>query len=90
VDCEAENNMFVATDSDAILGVASVTSRGEVTLNYVSPDVRFRGVSTALLQRLEAKAVELGNERCVLRTRSFYLSAGYEEQGLPKRGFFTI
>ena len=37
-----DNHMFVATDGDAILGVACVTSCGEVTLNYVSPDVRFR------------------------------------------------
>ena len=75
-----DNHMFVATDGDAILGVACVTSCGEVTLNYVSPDVRFRGVSKALLQRLEAKAAELGNERCVLTStgtaRLFYLSAG--------------
>ena len=88
-----DNHMFVATDGDAILGVACVTSCGEVTLNYVSPDVRFRGVSKALLQRLEAKAAELGNERCVLTStgtaRLFYLSAGYEEQGLPTGGFFT-
>src|SRR5262249_18892822 len=85
--------MFVATDGDAILGVACVTSCGEVTLNYVSPDVRFRGVSKALLQRLEAKAAELGNDRCALTStgtaRLFCLSAGYEEQGLPKSGFFT-
>ena len=88
-----DNHMFVATDGDAILGVACVISCGEVTLNYVSADVRFRGVSKTLLQRLEAKAAELGNERCVLTStgtaRLFYLSAGYEEQGLPTGGFFT-
>jgi N-acetylglutamate synthase-like GNAT family acetyltransferase len=87
------NHMFVATDGEAILGVASVTTSGEITLNYVSPDARFRGVSRALLRRVEAKAAELGNERCVLTStgtaRLFYLSAGYEEQGLPKSGFFT-
>ena len=89
-----DNHTFVATDGDAILGVACVTSCGEVTLNYVSPDVRFRGVSKALLQRLEAKAAALGNEQCVLTStgtaRLFYLSAGYQEQqGLPKGGFIT-
>jgi N-acetylglutamate synthase-like GNAT family acetyltransferase len=85
--------MFVATDDEAIVGVASVTTSGEITLNYVSPDARFRGVSKALLKRLEAKAAELGNERCVLTStvtaRLFYLSAGYEEQGFPVSGFFT-
>ena len=73
-------HMFVATDGKAIVGVAAVTTSGEVTLNYVSPDARFRGVSKALLKRLEAKAAELGNERCVLTStdtaRGFYLSAG--------------
>src|SRR5262245_26981823 len=58
-----DNNMFAATDGDAILGVACVTSCCEVTLNYVSPDVRFRGVSKALLQRLEAKAWNLATVR---------------------------
>lgn len=88
-----DNYMFVATDGEAILGVASVTTSGEVILNYVSPEARFRGISKALLQRLEAKAAELGNETCVLTStgtaRSFYLSAGYEERGLPTSGFFT-
>jgi GNAT superfamily N-acetyltransferase len=86
-------HMFVATNGKAIVGVAAVTTSGEVTLNYVSPDARFRGVSKALLKRLEAKATELGNERCVLTStdtaRAFYLSAGYEEQGFPMTGFFT-
>jgi len=88
-----DNHVFVATDGEAILGVASVTTGGEITLNYVSPDARFQGVSKALLKHLEAKAEELGNERCVLTStltaRLFYLSAGYEEQGLPQSGFFT-
>src|SRR5262249_16174213 len=87
------NHLFFPTDGEAILGVASVTTRGEITHNYVSPDARFRGVSKALLKRLEVKAAEPGNERCVLTSsltaRLFYLSAGYEEQGLPKSGFFT-
>jgi stringent starvation protein B len=40
--------MFVVTDGEAILGVAAVTASGEVILNYVSPDARFRGISKAL------------------------------------------
>lgn len=88
-----DNHMFVATDGEAIVGVASVTTPGEITLNYVSPDARFRGVSKALLKRLETKAAELGNETCVLTStptaRLFYLSAGYEEQGIPESSFFT-
>ena len=48
----ADNSLMVATEDERILAVGSVTDRGEVTLNYVSPDARFRGVSRALLAAL--------------------------------------
>ena len=81
-----DNHMFVATEGDAILGVACVTTCGEVILNYVSPDVRFRGASKALLQRLEAKAAELGNERCVL-TSTARLVCFIFRQGMRRRDY---
>jgi GNAT superfamily N-acetyltransferase len=88
-----EGHMLVAVAGGEILGVAAVRSSGEVTLNYVSPASRFRGVSKALLQRLEATAVALGCDRCVLTStvtaRRFYLAAGYRELGPPTSGFFT-
>jgi GNAT superfamily N-acetyltransferase len=90
---QADNHVFVATDGSAIVAVGSVTSSGEITLNYVSPDARFAGISKALLKRLEAKACELGNDTCTLTStetaRLFYLSAGYEERGSPKKLFGT-
>jgi GNAT superfamily N-acetyltransferase len=80
----ADNHVFVATKGNAILAVGAVTSSGEIILNYVSPDARFAGVSKALLNRLEAKALELGNHTCTLTStetaRRFYLSAGYQQQ----------
>jgi predicted GNAT family acetyltransferase len=80
----ADNHVFVATEGSAILAVGAVTSSGEITLNYVSPDARFAGVSKALLNRLEAKTLELGNHTCTLTStetaRRFYLSAGYQQQ----------
>jgi N-acetylglutamate synthase-like GNAT family acetyltransferase len=80
----ADNHVFVATERNAIVAVGAVTSSGEITLNYVSPDARFAGVSKALMNRLEAKARELGNHTCTLTStetaRRFYLSAGYEQQ----------
>ena len=73
-----------------MLGVGAVTCSGEITLNYVLPDARFQGISKALLQQLEAKALELGNGMCSLTStetaRRFYLSAGYKERGLPTVG----
>jgi GNAT superfamily N-acetyltransferase len=81
------NSVLVAASDAAILAVGSVTDRGEITLNYVSPDARFQGVSRALLRALEARARERGNTRCTLRSteaaRRFYASAGYSETEPP-------
>ena len=60
------NTLLVAVEGEAILAVGSVTDAGEITLNYVAPAARFRGVSRALLRALEARAVERGNARCTL------------------------
>jgi GNAT superfamily N-acetyltransferase len=82
--------VFVATEGETILGVAVMTKAGEITLNYVAPDARFRGVSKALIDRLEAEARELGLDRCTLNStetaRQFYLSRGYQEQIAPTNG----
>ena len=43
-----------------------MTSAGEITLNYVSPAARFRGISKRLLQQLEAEALTRGNTRVTL------------------------
>ncbi|WP_342804311.1 GNAT family N-acetyltransferase [Bradyrhizobium sp. CSA112] len=79
------NSLLLAVDGDAILAVGSVTDAGEITLNYVAPDARFRGVSRALLGALEARAVERGNVRCTLTSTEtahrFYRSAGYVDDG---------
>jgi GNAT superfamily N-acetyltransferase len=81
------NSVLVAAESGSILAVGSVTSVGNITLNYVSPDARFRGVSRALLRALEARALELGNTQCTListgTARQFYLANGYVKNGEP-------
>jgi GNAT superfamily N-acetyltransferase len=63
---QSGNSLLLAVEIDAILGVGSVTDAGEITLNYVAPVARFRGVSRALLKALEARAIERGNSRCTL------------------------
>jgi len=77
------NSLLVAVKGGSILGVGAVTGTGEITLNYVSPDARFRGISRALLGALEARAAERGHVRCMListeTARQFYLAAGYIE-----------
>jgi GNAT superfamily N-acetyltransferase len=64
------NSVLVAVDieTDNILGVGCVTDDGEITLNYVSPDARLRGVSAALLVDLEKRAIERGNAACRLES----------------------
>jgi GNAT superfamily N-acetyltransferase len=79
---------LVAVEHGTILAVGGgLTKTGHITLNYVSPDARFRGVSRALLAALEARAIERGNTRCTLNStetaREFYLANGYVIDGLP-------
>src|SRR5712675_303707 len=63
-----DNSLMVAVEHERILAVGWVTNIGEITLNYVSPDARFRGVSTHLLEALERRAIELGNNRFQLES----------------------
>jgi GNAT superfamily N-acetyltransferase len=87
-----DNSLLVAVDDDdSILAVGSVNDAGEITLNYVSPHARFRGVSRALLAALEARAAERGNTACNLHSTEtahrFYLANGYADDGEPIRKF---
>jgi GNAT superfamily N-acetyltransferase len=70
-----------------------VNGAGEITLNYVSPDVRFQGVSRSLLAALEARAAARGHDRCTLfsteTARRFYRDAGYVDTGPPDSKFGT-
>jgi GNAT superfamily N-acetyltransferase len=85
------SSLLVAVENDAVLAVGGVKDDGEITLNYVAPKARFRGVSTALLKTLEARAVERGAiEITLLSTetaRRFYLARGYRDVG-PSLGKF--
>ena len=56
-----DNHMLVADDDGAILGVAAIQRSGKITLNYVSPDARFRGVSKALMTRARGEGVGAGH-----------------------------
>jgi GNAT superfamily N-acetyltransferase len=88
-----DNSLMVAVDGGAIVAVGSTTDGGEIQLNYVSPNARFRGVSRALLAALEDRALARGNAKCHListeTARRFYLAAGYVEDGPPQGKFGT-
>lgn len=87
------NSVLVAADSDRVSAVGCITDDGEITLNYVSPDARFCGVSTTLLAELERRAIERGNTLCRLEStetaRRFYRDRGYSEEGPAGRKFGT-
>jgi GNAT superfamily N-acetyltransferase len=78
---QAASRLFVAVEAGRILGVGMMDAKGEIMLNYVSPDARLRGVSKALLGHMEAEACRLGVMECRLEStrtaRRFYRSAGY-------------
>lgn len=82
--------LLVAEADGAVLGVGAANAAGEITLNYVSPDARFRGVSKAMLSALESWLRASGQVRATLTsTRTahrFYLSAGYRDAGTPVGG----
>jgi GNAT superfamily N-acetyltransferase len=88
---QPERGVLVAVEDDTILAVGSVGNTGEITMNYVSPHARFRGVSRALLAALEARAAERGNTVCHLHSTEtahrFYLANGYVDDGEPIRKF---
>jgi GNAT superfamily N-acetyltransferase len=87
------NSLMVGVEAEKILAVGAVTDAGEITLNYVSPDARFRGVSRTLLAALERRAAERGNDACALTSTAtaqrFYLANGYVETGAARSNFGT-
>jgi GNAT superfamily N-acetyltransferase len=81
-----DSSLLMAVESGAIVAVG-----GEILLNYVSPDARFRGVSRALLAGLESRAAERGARQCRLESTEtahrFYRAAGYVDDGAPTEKF---
>ena len=63
---QPSNSALVAVRATTLLGIGMVSDQGEITLNYVSPDARFQGVTRALLAAMEARALALGNVAVIL------------------------
>lgn len=82
--------LVAVAGDETILGVALMSKAGEIRLNYVSPDARFAGVSTALIGALETAAVVLGVPRLSLNSTAtaypFYLARGFQDAGEPQTG----
>jgi GNAT superfamily N-acetyltransferase len=88
-----DNSLLLVSEDETILAVGAVTDVGEITLNYVSPNARFRGASRILLAALEARATQRGNLRCTLfsteTAHRFYRARGYVDDGPPDRKYGT-
>lgn len=76
--------LLVAVWDSKIVGVGMASLSGEILLNYVHPEARFRGVSKAILAALEAALRLQGAQRCQLEStvtaRSFYESCGFHSE----------
>lgn len=72
---------LVAERAGRIIGVGMANLQGEIQLNYVHPEARFAGVSSALLAALEAdlRACKLRDCRLesTITARPFYEGRGY-------------
>jgi GNAT superfamily N-acetyltransferase len=86
-------HVLVASEGEAIAGVASAAANGEILLNYVSPDFRFRGVSKALVSALETYLRTQGCRRAFLSStqtaHAFYRGMGYRDAG-PSEAWRTM
>ncbi|CCD89038.1 putative Acetyltransferase, GNAT family [Bradyrhizobium sp. ORS 285] len=84
-------SLLVAVEEETILAVGGLAHPNEITVNYVSPQARFRGLSSAMVAVLEQRAAGLGaREIELLSTETahrFYLARGYVDVGTPAGKF---
>lgn len=64
----AQRRVFIATEYGRVVGVCALKPPGEITLNYVSPDARFRGVTKALPRQAELEVSDLGAKTVMLQS----------------------
>jgi hypothetical protein len=82
----SDNRLFVAERHGAVAAVGGINTSREIILNYVSPEHRFAGVSSALLSAMEQA---LGSGEATLDSTAtahrFYLSRGWIDTGAVER-----
>jgi GNAT superfamily N-acetyltransferase len=87
---DPRGRMFVAELDGRVAAVGAVSDSGEVTLNYVAPRARFRGVSKAMLVALEAElramGVTEGRLEATTTALRFYEAAGWVADGPQAEG----
>lgn len=87
---EPETSVLVAEEGGEIVCVGAFRG-SEVQLIYVAPSHRFRGVSKAMLRRLEnemrRQGVVVSRLTSTATARHFYRAAGWREDGKPVEMF---
>jgi hypothetical protein len=83
---QPENIVLVALDDeDTVWAVGACTRSGEITLNHVSPDKRFEGLSLAMINTLESRLRQEKVKRATLMSTQtahhFYLRRAYFNTG---------
>jgi GNAT superfamily N-acetyltransferase len=90
---DPNTSVLLVIENEDVLAVGQVRDEGEITLNYVSPQARFRGASTALINAMEIRAGARGATRCHLASTEtahrFYLARGYADIGTSESMFGT-
>lgn len=80
--------IHVAEISEAIVAVGGIDDVSGITLNYVAPDYRFRGVSKKMLRSLESVLRVKGAVQAKLTSteaaHSFYQAAGWQDVAEPE------
>lgn len=82
--------MFVAETGGVVGAVGAINGADTIGLNYVAPAFRFRGLSRALLARMEAEMAVRGTEIGYLVSTQtalrFYRACGWQDAGPPEGG----
>lgn len=84
----SDRYIVVAEQNGLVLAVGGASRSGEIILNYVAPEARFKGVSKSILAALEAYLRSLGWAQSTLTSTrtayAFYVAMGYKDAGQPE------
>jgi hypothetical protein len=86
----SEQNIALVAERDKVLvGFGLLSLPDTIALLYVSPDVRFSGVSKTRLAGLEREAIAAGSREIKLESSiwRFYERSGYSSTGPAVKGF---
>jgi GNAT superfamily N-acetyltransferase len=77
--------VLVAEQGSKVIGVGMVTLSGDILFNYIRPEIRFDGVSEAILAGLEevlrSRDVHCCRLESTITAQSFYENCGFRSEG---------